>query len=129
MNYQKVVAVAWALYSAMFLLIGAFVALWLAGIGAFITAVPPTGPSPPPPEWVGPVLGGCGVVSGCGVGASALPGVFTAVGLWRDRPWGRVAALIAALLNLFSGVPWMLLGVATLVWWWRDREASRSGQP
>lgn len=126
MDTRQLLAIVWAVHSAMVGLLGLVVALWFGAFGVLATVLPDSHSGEPLPPIAGWIIGGCGVFGGGVMLFALLPGAVAAVGLWRNTQWGRIAALVAAILSLFSGFPWLLLGVGTLVWLWRDHEAAKA---
>lgn len=91
--------------SAFFLLIGLFLFVLLGGLGAFAASGDPEAPY---------ILLLVGLFVGGIMAVVALPGLLAGWGLLRRKNWGRVLALIVAILNLFNFPLGTALGAYTL---------------
>ena len=76
---------------ALFLVVGAFVFLLLAGLGAFVDATNATA-----------VLTIMALFVAALMALLALPGMIAGYGLLKRRPWARVLAIIISVLNLVN---------------------------
>jgi len=77
-----------------------FGSLWLVGI---IFALLTTGQR----------VGGLGFPELVTTGIFGLPLFCIGIGLWKCRPWGRIIALIFAVVTIVSPVAWYVLWVLT----------------
>lgn len=91
--------------SAFFLLIGLFLFVLLGGLSAFAASGDPEAPY---------ILLLVGLFVGGIMAVVALPGLLAGWGLLRRKNWGRVLALIVAILNLFNFPLGTALGAYTL---------------
>ena len=60
------------------------------------------------------ILGGLGAAVAAVVGALAIPGLATGVGLLRHRPWARTSGIVLGALSLFWVPLGTIVGVLTL---------------
>ncbi len=83
--------VGWLLIAchALFLVIGAFVFLLLVGVG-FAAGDPEATP----------ILATVGTVVGLLLAALSVPGIVAGVGVLARKSWGRVLAIVVAILNV-----------------------------
>lgn len=91
--------------SVFFLLLGLFLFVLLGGLGIFAASGDPEGPF---------ILLLVGLFVGGIMAVVALPGLLAGWGLLRRKNWGRVLALIVAILNLFNFPLGTALGAYTL---------------
>jgi hypothetical protein len=102
---QHVTVLGW-LYvfaNSLFLLIGLFIFIFLPGIGAI------TGD-----REAMVILTFVGMSVGVFLSVLALPGLFAAYGLLRRKNWGRILALVIAILGLVNVPIGTLVGVYAL---------------
>ncbi len=83
--------VAWLLIvsNALFAVIGGFVLVLLAGIGVAVQEAQ-----------AGWILATVGVAVGLFLTALAIPGILAGIGLLGRRQWGRILAIVVAILGL-----------------------------
>jgi hypothetical protein len=110
----KALSILWAVYAALALVTGiagmAFANAFLSGRFAWMHG--PWNHSPLPPEWVIPAaLHFAWVTIVIRVALSAV----AAWGLFEHAPWGRVVAIVAAILSMLKFPFGTALGIWTLV--------------
>ncbi len=98
---------------ALFLVIGIFVFILLTGLGAIT--------NDPQATWI---LTTVGTVVGLLMTALALPGILAGYGLLRRRSWGRMLAIVIAVLSLLNFPLGTLIGIYAL-WVLLQQDASR----
>src|SRR5689334_22149460 len=102
---QHIQILGWLLVvgHALFLAIGVFVFVLLTSIGAV---------SGDPTAWA--VLSVVGTSVGLLLAILALPGMLAGYGLLKGRPWGRVLAIVVAILGLINFPVGTAIGIYAL---------------
>lgn len=121
----RALAAVWFVYGLVGLLAGGVFALWFGGFAVLMSVLPDERTGEPAPWWMSGVFASLASCALLFVLVGTLPALATGWGMWRDRPWVRPVALIAAVFTLFTGLPWMALGLVTLYHLWETERASR----
>jgi len=103
--------------SALFFLIGLFAFFFLTGIGFMIED--PEGSR---------ILSFVGLAAGVFLIALSIPGLFAGYGLLKQRVWGRVLAIVVAVLDLFNIPIGTAIGIYALWVLTEDNAAEYFGQ-
>ena len=107
-THVKVVAVLNIVAGACGLLLGLFTLLFFGGIAAMAGASgEPMAPG---------ILGAIGSVIAFIAFICSIPTIVIGIGLWRFRPWARVAGIVISVLHLFWMIPFStIVGIYGLI--------------